>query len=198
MVSSPLQDPSLTRLALSALDSDRVMELLMTRVRDVSFRYCRARLATYVGGQQLIDDVAQEICLAVFNALPTFEHSGVPFEAFVYAIGSRKVADAQRGLIRSPLVLVDDVPEQVDPAPTPEQAALAEADAAEVQAMLEHLPERHREVLVLRVALGLTAERAGATLGMSAGAVRVAQHRALERLRGLVAARAQTLQGSAR
>ncbi|MFY0408205.1 sigma-70 family RNA polymerase sigma factor [Solicola sp. PLA-1-18] len=194
----PDSDPSLSRLALSALDSDHVMELLMTRVRDVSFRYCRARLTTYVGGRQLVDDVAQEICLAVFNALPRFEHSGVPFEAFVYAIGSRKVADAQRGMIRSPLVLVDDVPEQTDAAPTPEQVVLADADAAEVQRVLEHLPEKHREVLVLRIALGLSAERAGATLGMSAGAVRVAQHRALERLRALMAERARTLQGVAR
>jgi len=38
-------------------------------------------------------------------------------------------------------------------------------------------------LLVLRVLTGLSAEETGAALGMSAGAVRVAQHRALARLR---------------
>ena len=36
---------------------------------------------------------------------------------------------------------------------------------------------------MLRVATGLTAEETGAALGMSAGAVRVAQHRALVKMR---------------
>jgi RNA polymerase sigma-70 factor (ECF subfamily) len=37
--------------------------------------------------------------------------------------------------------------------------------------------------MVLRVAVGLSAEETGRALGMSAGAVRVAQHRALQKLR---------------
>jgi RNA polymerase sigma-70 factor, ECF subfamily len=40
--------------------------------------------------------------------------------------------------------------------------------------------------LVLRVLSGLSAEETGNALGMSAGAVRVAQHRALARLRAIV------------
>jgi RNA polymerase sigma-70 factor (ECF subfamily) len=47
------------------------------------------------------------------------------------------------------------------------------------------LPGHHRELLVLRVLTGLSAEETGAALGMSAGAVRVAQHRALARLRSI-------------
>ena len=51
--------------------------------------------------------------------------------------------------------------------------------------LLANLPENQRELLVLRVAVGLTAEETGQMLGMSPGAVRVAQHRALSRLRAL-------------
>ncbi|HUW16406.1 MAG TPA: sigma factor-like helix-turn-helix DNA-binding protein, partial [Actinomycetes bacterium] len=40
-----------------------------------------------------------------------------------------------------------------------------------------------RELLLLRVAVGLSAEETGRALGMTPGAVRVAQHRALSRLR---------------
>jgi len=46
--------------------------------------------------------------------------------------------------------------------------------------------DRHlRELVILRVVTGLSAEETGNVLGMSAGAVRVAQHRALARLRAL-------------
>ena len=51
--------------------------------------------------------------------------------------------------------------------------------------LLQVLPAKQREILVLRVAVGLSAEETGHVLGMSAGAVRVAQHRALARLRAL-------------
>lgn len=189
-----LDDVDLSQLALVALDDDAAMEELMARVCDVSHRYCRARLTSYAGGRQLSDDVVQEICLAVFKALPRFRHTGVPFEAFVYSIGSRKVADAQRGAIRSPLVLVADVPDEADPALSPEQNAIRASESAEMLHLLDRLPDKLREVLVLRVAMALTAERVGVALGMSAGAVRVSQHRGLERLRVLMRERNQTLQ----
>ena len=48
-----------------------------------------------------------------------------------------------------------------------------------------------REILTLRVGVGLSAEETAEALGMTAGAVRVAQHRALAKLRKtLVADRA--------
>ena len=43
--------------------------------------------------------------------------------------------------------------------------------------------------MVLRVGAGLTAEETGAALGMTAGAVRVAQHRALTKMRELAQTR---------
>ena len=53
--------------------------------------------------------------------------------------------------------------------------------------MLDALPDAQREVLVLRVALGLTAEETAALVGSTPGAVRIAQHRGLARLRLAVA-----------
>jgi RNA polymerase sigma-70 factor, ECF subfamily len=52
--------------------------------------------------------------------------------------------------------------------------------------LLGQLPSAQREILVLRVAVGMSAEETGRALGMTPGAVRVAQHRALTRLRNLV------------
>jgi RNA polymerase sigma-70 factor (ECF subfamily) len=51
---------------------------------------------------------------------------------------------------------------------------------------MDRLPEKLREILRLRVVAGMSAEETGRALGMSPGAVRVAQHRALNTLRGYV------------
>jgi RNA polymerase sigma-70 factor (ECF subfamily) len=51
---------------------------------------------------------------------------------------------------------------------------------------LAELPQAQREILILRVALGMSTEETAAALGMSTGAVRVAQHRALTTMRARV------------
>ncbi|MDQ3528217.1 MAG: RNA polymerase subunit sigma, partial [Actinomycetota bacterium] len=61
--------------------------------------------------------------------------------------------------------------------------------ATRVWALLDELPGHQRELLVLRVAVGLTARETADALGMTPGAVRVAQHRALNRLRDLTGGR---------
>jgi RNA polymerase sigma-70 factor (ECF subfamily) len=176
---------ALARSAANA-ESDAANEL-MAKVHVIAHRYCRARLGSYAGGRQLADDIAQEVCIAVLRGLPKYEHRGLPFEAWVYSIAHRKVADAQRSVHRSRDVTYDELPDVTDESPTPEQSAIHEAEVGWATELLDRLPEKLREVLILRVATGLSAEATGRTLGMSAGAVRVAQHRALNRLRALAA-----------
>jgi RNA polymerase sigma-70 factor (ECF subfamily) len=187
--SSSAADPgNLAALAKEAASGDeRAANDLMAEVHVVAHRYCRARLGTYAGGRQLADDIAQEVCIAVLRGLPRYEHRGLPFEAWVYSIAHRKVADAQRSLHRSRDVSFGELPDVTDDGPTPEQTAIREAEVGWATELLDHLPEKFREVLILRIAAGLSAESTGRTLGMSAGAVRVAQHRALVRLRALAA-----------
>jgi RNA polymerase sigma-70 factor (ECF subfamily) len=162
------------------------VEELLNKVRRMVHRYCRARLGSLPGADQAAEDAAQEVCLAVLDALPRYRDTGRPFEAFVYTIASRRVADAMRASYRAP-VAVEEVPDQVDEAPTPEDAALRREDAEELSELLDQLPAPQRELLTLRVAVGLSAQEVGEVLDMSPGAVRVAQHRALQRLRTLAA-----------
>jgi RNA polymerase sigma factor (sigma-70 family) len=56
----------------------------------------------------------------------------------------------------------------------------------ELVALLNNLTPRQREVLLLRIADGLTAEEAAQQLGSTPGAVRVTQHRALNKLRQIL------------
>lgn len=158
---------------------------LLAFVHPLAIRYCRTRLSRLPGdARHFVEDLAQEVCVAVLMALPRYRDTGRPFEAFVFAIAAHKVADLQRAAMRHPgstAVPSDEMPERPDDSLGPEERALLSSDAAWAKKLLANLPENQRELLVLRVAVGLTAEETGQMLGMSPGAVRVAQHRALSR-----------------
>lgn len=165
-------------------DSGAVEDVL-SRVRPAVLRYCRARLGRTEGSFGSADDVAQEVCLAVMTALPRYVDTGRPFLAFVFGIAGHKVADARRAGYRDHSTPVETLPDRPDEGPGPEQVALAAEAAQQARSLLDLLPDAQREVLLLRVVAGLSAEETGAALNMSAGAVRVAQHRALAQLRRL-------------
>lgn len=183
----PLRD-----LAAAAREGDAAAtNELMAAVHRLAVRYARGKLGPFSAAADAAADAAQEVCVAVLTALPRYTDRGAPFEAFVYRIAANKVADVQRGVIRRPTP-TDELPETVDEAPGPEDRALADEQSAQVWALLDRLSAQHREILTLRVAVGLSADETADALGMTAGAVRVAQHRALTRLRGLLQERSES------
>jgi RNA polymerase sigma-70 factor (ECF subfamily) len=176
--------PSLRELAALAGRDPLSRDLLLARVRDMAVRYSRVRLGRF-GAEDTAQDVAQEVCMAVMAALPTYQERGLPFEAFVYTIISRKLVDAQRAAMRGPAP-VPDIPDGPDDAPSPESVAVMRDDAATALTLMQRLPAQQREILTLRVAVGMSTEETAAALGMSPGAIRVAQHRALNKLRTMI------------
>src|SRR5689334_694901 len=157
---------------------------LFFMLRPMIHRFCRARLA-YGRISAVADDVAQEALLAIFTALPRYEiRHGSPFRAFALAIAMHKVVDAQRAAARdrtSPVALLPDRP-ALDENP-PEQHALALEEAMRLRRLMQTLSPQQRAVLSLRIGIGLNANDTAKVLGMSAAAVRVAQHRGLSALR---------------
>ena len=158
------------------------IESLLEHIRPMVVRYCQARLGRTTGHYHGADDVAQEVCIAVFAALPRYRDMGRPFASFVFGIASHKVADAVRAAARL-AVPTEELPDRPDEQPGPEETVVAWLEAQRARALLARLPAHLRELLILRMVSGLSAEETGNVLGMSAGAVRVAQHRALARLR---------------
>jgi RNA polymerase sigma-70 factor (ECF subfamily) len=160
------------------------IESLLEQIRPMVVRYCRARLGRITGHYHVADDVAQEVCIAVLSALPRYRDMGRPFASFVFGIASHKVADAVRSASKL-AVPTGELPDGPDEGPGPEETVVASLEAQRARALLAQLPAHLRELVILRVVTGLSAEETGNVLGMSAGAVRVAQHRALARLREL-------------
>jgi RNA polymerase sigma-70 factor (ECF subfamily) len=164
----------------------RARDELLAQIQPFVLGYCRRRLGRWESALGSADDVAQDVCVAVVRALGTYQPTGLSFRAFVYGIAAHKVTDAFRAIGRNRTEPVAELPVVAVEANTPEHHALTAERSEALGALLAHLTPRQREVLVLRVAIGLSAEEAAQAVGSTTGAVRVTQHRALARLRRLI------------
>jgi RNA polymerase sigma-70 factor, ECF subfamily len=185
-------ETELDELALRASGGDRqALSELLDRIHGPVVWQCRARMNGRAIGQQTPEDIAQEVLIAVCGALGRFRPAETRWMAFVYGIVRNKVIDAYRAAGRDRSEPVEDVPDHVDDDDRagPEAAALRSADRALLHELLDQLPDLQREVLCLRVAMGYSAEETARMIGSTPGAVRVTQHRAMQKLRALIAKR---------
>jgi len=146
---------------------------LYQRYRLPIYRYCRARSRT----DEDAADLAQQVFLKAFEALPRYEDRGWPFSAWLYRLAHNAVIDAARR---------PEPPRPPAPGPTPNEpeASALEADSLlSFQQLIAPLTEEQRHVLTLRFVLELpTAEIAG-ILGKRDTAVRSQLKRALASLK---------------
>ena len=176
------EDVELADLVPAAVAGDRrALQRIISIIHPRVLRYARARIGG--GRMPTPEDVAQEICLAVATSIGRYNDTGRPFMAFVYGIAFNKVADAHRAMARDKLSPVEDVPDTEVASITPEDVAMVSAGSNTVRALLDSLNEKARDIVILRVFVGLSAEETAEVMGSTPGAVRVAQHRALAKLR---------------
>jgi RNA polymerase sigma-70 factor, ECF subfamily len=141
------------------------------------------------------EDVAQETCLGLLRALPGWQARGKPVWALVFAITRNKIADRARShAVRRDVVagydgLVADV--VTDTRPGPVELVEDDEGAGRVRSLMSALPQTQRDVLVLRVIVGLSTAETAAALSLTIGSVRVLQHRAVTALRHRLAATAE-------
>jgi RNA polymerase sigma-70 factor (ECF subfamily) len=189
---APLEGEADNRLLIDTLvaaavgGDNRARDELLALIHPLVLKYCRARLGRQESLMGSADDVAQDVCMAVVGALPNYQLKGLSFRAFVYGIAAHKVTDAFRAIGRNRAEPVADLPDGPVTADGPEHRLLAAEMSARLGALLKHLTARQREVLVLRLAVGLSAEETAQAVRSTPGAVRVTQHRALGRLRRIL------------
>ncbi len=172
----PGPPPADVRAAVAG-DRDATARLLGA-VSPLVLRYCRTRLPP--GTAESAEDVAQDVCVALLVRLPHYVERGLPFMAFVHRVAANHVVDAHRRAARARRHPPDSAVSLPGP---PADALPGIDDERALRRALARLPATPRTVLVLRVAFGLPVGHVAEALGMSPGAVRVAQHRALARLR---------------
>ncbi|TVT24848.1 RNA polymerase subunit sigma [Amycolatopsis acidiphila] len=132
---------------------------LLAEVAPVLVRYCRARLGRRGSSYREADEVAAEAGRAVLAAVPGY--TGGPFLRLLYSVATRTV-------------------DELVPGGPPVGAA------SDLMGLLPILSPLDRDIVLLRVATGLSAAETAMVLDLTPGQVRVAQHRALTRLRSML------------
>lgn len=177
-------------MIVSALAGDRLaVEAVVSIIEPLVVHYCRARLGGPGRRGGRADDIAREVCVAVVAALPGYRMQGRPFLGFVFAIASQTVIDAHGHALgdrSEPVTAVPEtreVPETGKVTDGPPHGARHADMPGQVERLLARLPDDQREVLMLRIAVGLSVQETADAVGTTPAAVRVAQHRALAGLR---------------
>ena len=168
-------DADWSELMRHAIAGDRrAYRQLLTDVTPVVRGLVRARAAGMDAAW--CEDVVQETLLAIHLKRATWD-SGRPLRPWVYAIARHKLVDAFRRRGRHVHVPVDDFADSLpaDPAPDP----LERRDA---ESLIGRLPERDAALLRCLALEERGHAECGARLGLTAGGLRVALHRALQRL----------------
>lgn len=151
--------------------------------------YLRGVCRRYLGHDDEVEDVVQDILLTVHSIRHTYERSR-PFKPWLYTIARRRIADWIRRRSRR-LRREDDgarrtacfdegLLDQADA--QPDLAAIRAHTAQEVRDAIDALPPRQREAITLLRLRELTLDEATRTTKQTAGALKVSCHRALKSL----------------
>jgi RNA polymerase sigma-70 factor, ECF subfamily len=122
---------------------------------------------------------------AAVEALPGFRGEVDQLGGWLFRIARHDLYDYRRRVARARTENLDDVLDEAALAgepPSPREWPVERLEASRVMAALEQLSIDQREVLLLRLAAGLTAPEVAATLGKTTGAVKSLQHRGLASL----------------
>ncbi len=147
-------------------------------------RYAHHRL----GDVDEAKDAASETMARAVAAIDRFSADDHGFTPWLFGICRNVVADVLRARYRHMEHDSEaDAGALASSGPGVEDRLIANEEALQVRAAFERLEPDEREVLELRVVAGLSADDVARALGKKAGAVRMAQMRALGRLRCFVA-----------
>lgn len=164
-------------LVARARDDRQAFAVLYRRYADPVYRYCYRRL----GAKEVAEDATSQVFLQALAALPRFRDGS--FRSWLFAIAHNVTSNALRS--DRPHRPLDDALAAPATGPSPEDLALDATEHLAIRMLLTRLPADQRHLLELRLA-GLTDAEIGRALGRSHGAVRVAQHRAVVRLRAIL------------
>ena len=136
-----------------------------------------------LGGADLARDAVSETMARAVGSIERYRGDDAGFTPWLFGICRHVVADMQRTRWRNlpPAVLGPDAE-----APSAVDTLVAEEERAVVREAFGRLDADERELLELRVVAGLSSADVASILGKQPSAVRMAQKRALARLRTFV------------
>jgi RNA polymerase sigma-70 factor, ECF subfamily len=139
-----------------------------------------------VGDRHLAEDLTGTVFASAIEGLPRFRGPVQALGGWLFRIARHDLYDYRRKQARSPGLapLEDHLDETAVAAGAddPEELAIERLEGTRVLTALQQLSPDQREVLLLRMAAGLTAPEVAAVLHKTTGAVKALQHRGLASL----------------
>jgi RNA polymerase sigma-70 factor, ECF subfamily len=131
------------------------------------------------------EDLASETWLTAAAKIADFHGTSDEFAGWLFGIARLQRRNAvRRSGRRRTTPTTSDVLDLATTEHAPDAGAVAEADSW-ITWLLSHLPERERQVIACLEVVGLDSTATATALRLSPGAVRVAHHRGLKKLRAL-------------
>jgi RNA polymerase sigma-70 factor, ECF subfamily len=138
-----------------------------------------------LGDRHTAEDLTEDVFVSAIQGLPRFRGSVEMLGGWLFKIARHDLFDHRRKQRRSALEPLDDHLDEAAAAAgadDPQELALNRVEGDRVFAALRRLSSDQREVLLLRMAAGLTAPEVADAVGKSTGAVKALQHRGLASL----------------
>lgn len=135
------------------------------------------------------DALTNDVLLATFRQIPSFEGDAGAWETFVFQIARNKIIDDHRFQKRRPERTAEDIGDRPDApllggtSPSSEDDAMDRLGLGTAFAALDTLTTDQREVIVLRFVLDLSILQVSAVLDKPETSVKALQRRALATLR---------------
>lgn len=140
--------------------------------------------AVHIGNRTDAEDIAGDVFLKALESLGSYEHRGIPMQAWLFKIAHNLVVDYLRKMSKRKTVDIDNV--TVRSNDSPEVIAEEKIEVERVKIAMEQLTREQREVLSLRFFGELTSKETASIMGKSDGAVREMQRAATSKLRILL------------
>lgn len=157
---------------------------------EVLFRTYGTQVLAYarhhLGHLQDAEDTAARVFLKVQEKWDTYDPNRGATGTWLYAITQNEVRGVLRRRAREREADFQDWDRLPAPGATPEETLLTKERVEELAAALERLPERERDILLLRFYSGLPSKEVAVRMGLSDANVRYLQSKALQKLRGLM------------
>jgi RNA polymerase sigma-70 factor (ECF subfamily) len=177
---STIEEQETYALVERARSGDReAYAMLFDRFHDEIYRFATRRIGDPVAGQ----DAAAETFADAFKGIARYEQTGAPFESWLYTIARRRIVDQIRMRARHDHA---ELSPEGGSQPSFGGHESSVVDGLLLRALIARLPESERDVVELRFMEDLDVEQTALRLAKQPGAVRVAQHRALTKLRTMM------------
>jgi RNA polymerase sigma-70 factor (ECF subfamily) len=164
-------------LALRVREDFDAFAELYRRYLHPLYRFVRSQ----VSDDATAEDVTAQVFFKALSSASTFRNEG-SYQAWLFRIAHNSIVSWRTSKSNGVIVL-DQMPDSVDPEPSPVAKAITDEESTLVRKKVLALPPAQREVVALRYLHDFSIEEIAGVTRRSRGAVRILLHRARSRLR---------------